>query len=61
MTAKENERYGAWIDKGFHSCSYPHQLYMCSECEEEYLGFIGDYVYCPNCESYNVEVIYEKE
>lgn len=42
-------KHGKWIDYGFYADGHPHHAYACPECDENYIGFIGEFNYCPNC------------
>ena len=40
---------GHWIDEGFYADGHSEHAYRCSECDEHYIGYVGEYRYCPNC------------
>lgn len=40
---------GQWIDDGQYADGHSEHAYRCSECDEHYIGYVGEYKYCPNC------------
>lgn len=41
----EPVKHGRWInDNGLHKCSV-----RCSNCDEQYIAYPGEFKYCPNC------------
>ena len=44
-------RKGAWIDEGQYAEGHGEHAYYCSQCEEHYIGWIGEFSFCPNCGS----------
>ncbi len=40
---------GKWIDDGQYAEGHSEHAYRCSECGENYIGYVGKYKYCPNC------------
>ena len=47
------QKVGKWIDDGWYAEGHSEHAYRCSECDEHYIGYVGEYNYCPNCGSYN--------
>ena len=45
-SAEKNEM---WIDEGFYAEGHSEHAYRCSECDEHYIGYVGEFKYCPNC------------
>ena len=43
---------GKWIDEGQYAEGHSEHAYRCSECEEHYIGWVGEFKFCPNCGSY---------
>ena len=43
------QRTGRWIDEGFYAEGHSEHAYRCSECDEHYIGYVGEHKYCPNC------------
>lgn len=51
--ADAQPKMGHWIDEGFYADGHSEHAYRCSECDEHYIGYVGEYKYCPTCGSYN--------
>ena len=47
--AELQEKTGHWIDEGFYADGHSQHAYRCSECDEHYIGYVGEYKRCPNC------------
>ena len=45
-SAEKNEM---WIDEGFYAEGHSEHAYRCSKCDEHYIGYVGEFNYCPNC------------
>jgi len=43
------KKIGKWIDDGFYAEGHSEHAYRCSECGEHYIGYVGEFNYCPNC------------
>ena len=43
------EQKGKWIDEGQYAEGHSEHAYYCSQCEEHYIGWIGEFSFCPNC------------
>lgn len=43
------QKMGRWIDEGFYAEGHSEHAYRCSECDEHYIGYVGEFKYCPNC------------
>lgn len=42
-------KMGRWIDEGFYAEGHSEHAYRCSECDEHYIGYVGEFKHCPNC------------
>ena len=42
-------KMGRWIDEGFYAEGHSEHAYRCSECDEHYIGYMGEFKHCPNC------------
>ena len=42
-------KIGHWIDEGFYAEGHSEHAYRCSECDEHYIGYVGEFKHCPNC------------
>ena len=42
-------KIGRWIDEGFYAEGHSEHAYRCSECDEHYIGYVGEFNFCPNC------------
>lgn len=42
-------RHGEWINEGIYGDGHSQCSIRCSECDWHYIGYPGDYNYCPNC------------
>lgn len=40
---------GKWIDEGEYAEGHSEHAYYCSQCEKHYIGWIGEFNFCPNC------------
>jgi rubrerythrin len=49
MSQSSAQRRGKWIDEGQYAEGHSEYAYYCSQCEEHYIGWIGEFNYCPNC------------
>ena len=50
MEALEQQpKTGKWIDEGQYAEGHNEHAYRCSECGEHYIGYVGEFKYCPNC------------
>ncbi len=45
----QEPKTGHWIDEGFYADGHSKHAYRCSECDEHYIGYVGEYKRCPNC------------
>lgn len=43
------EQSGYWINDGYYGDNHPQIAYRCSNCDEQYIGYPGEFKYCPNC------------
>lgn len=43
------EQSGYWINDGDYGDNHPQVAYRCSNCDEQYIGYPGEFKYCPNC------------
>lgn len=34
---------------GYYGDNHPQIAYRCSNCDEQYIGYPGEFKYCPNC------------
>lgn len=48
-TLEQEPKTGHWIDDGRYADGHSEHAYRCSECEEHYIGYVGEYKHCPNC------------
>lgn len=37
------------LAEGFYAEGHSEHAYRCSECGEHYIGYVGEFKYCPNC------------
>lgn len=44
---------GHWIDEGFYAEGHSEHAFMCSKCSKHYIGYAGDFKWCPYCGSKN--------
>ena len=49
------QKLGKWIDEGWYAEGHSEHAYRCSECDEHYIGYVGEYNYCPYCGAYMAE------
>lgn len=49
VTKSQEPKTGHWIDEGWYAEGHSEHAYRCSECEEQYIGYVGEYKHCPNC------------
>ena len=49
LPSASTEKTGQWIDEGWYAEGHSEHAYRCSECDEHYIGYVGEYKYCPNC------------
>ena len=47
--AQPERKMGRWVDDGQYAEGHSEHAYHCSECEKQYIGFIVEFNYCPNC------------
>ena len=45
----QSEQSGYWINDGYYGDNHPQIAYRCSNCDEQYIGYPGEFKYCPNC------------
>lgn len=45
----QQPKMGKWIDYGQYAEGHNEHAYRCSECDEHYIGYVGEFKYCPNC------------
>lgn len=45
----EPRKKGEWIDEGQYTEGHSEHAYYCSQCEKHYIGWIGEFNFCPNC------------
>jgi len=38
-----------WIDEGFYAEGHSEHAYRCSVCDTHYIGYVGEFNYCPTC------------
>ena len=43
------DKIGYWIDEGLCADGHSEHAYRCSECNEHYIGYVGEFKFCPNC------------
>lgn len=43
------ERSGYWINDGDYGDNHLQLAYRCSNCDEQYISYPGEFKYCPNC------------
>lgn len=48
-TVQSERKDGEWIEEGFYADGHSEHAYRCSECGEHYIGFCGEFNFCPNC------------
>lgn len=48
-TIEPKRKKGKWIDEGQYAEGHSEHAYYCSQCEEHYIGWIGEFNFCPNC------------
>ena len=48
-SVQPKQRTGWWIDEGLYAEGHSEHAYRCSKCDEHYIGYVGEYKYCPNC------------
>lgn len=49
LLSVSTEKTGRWIDDGCYAEGHSDHAYRCSECGEHYIGYVGEFNYCPNC------------
>jgi hypothetical protein len=42
-------KIGKWIDDGWYAEGHSEHAYRCSKCDKNYIGYVGEHKYCPNC------------
>jgi DNA-directed RNA polymerase subunit RPC12/RpoP len=42
-------KIGRWIDDGWYAEGHSEHAYRCSKCDKNYIGYVGEHKYCPNC------------
>ena len=40
---------GEWINDGIYAEGHSERAYRCSVCDEQFIGKIGEYNFCPRC------------
>lgn len=45
----EKPRMGHWINEGIYGEGHSMCSIRCSECDWHYIGYLGDYDFCPHC------------
>ena len=48
-SVQPEQKKGKWIDEGQYAEGHSEHAYYCSQCEEHYIGWIGEFNFCPNC------------
>ena len=48
-SVEPERKTGKWIDEGWYAEGHSEHAYRCSECDEHYIGYVGEYKHCPNC------------
>ena len=43
------QKIGKWIDDGWYAEGHSEHAYRCSKCDKNYIGYVGEHKYCPNC------------
>ena len=48
-SAQPEQKIGHWINEGIYGEGHSMCSIRCSECDWHYIGYIGDYNFCPYC------------
>lgn len=48
-TIEPNPNTGQWVNEGIYGEEHSMCSIRCSKCDWHYIGYLGDYNFCPNC------------